>query len=79
MSTIGAGWKQKDKNDKPYISCKVDKELLPLTIDNSKRLALFPITDKQSDNAPDFRLVIFSAEEKTEGVKAESTGEDFPF
>ena len=69
MSTIGAGWKKTDKNGKPYVSISIDDALLPLTIDNNKKLSLFPITEaKENDKAPDFRLVLFipkSEEEKT--------------
>lgn len=64
MTTIGAGWKKKDKNDKSFISISIDKELLPLTIDETKKLSIFPIGEKQSDKSPDFRVVLFVPDEK---------------
>lgn len=66
MADIGGGWKQQDKNGKPYIGFSIDKALLPLTIDETKSIKAFPVKEKTSDNAPDFRLVIFSREEKEE-------------
>lgn len=72
MSTIGAGWKKTDKNGKPYVSISIDDALLPLTIDSTKKLSLFPITEaKENDKAPDFRLVLFipkQDEEKSSGA-----------
>lgn len=64
MSTCGAGWKKTDKNGKPYISFNIDKAFLPLTIDNTKRLAAFPVKEKKTDNSPDFILDLFVPEEK---------------
>lgn len=64
MTVIGAGWKKQDKNGKAYISISIDKELLPLTIDENKKLSIFPIGEKQNEKAPDFRLVMFLPEEK---------------
>ena len=78
MADIGGGWKKEDKNNKPYISFSIDKALLPLTIDSTKSLKAFPIKDKSSDNAPDFRLVLFSNEEQKE-ITTAPAGEDFPF
>ena len=66
MTTIGAGWKKKDKNDKSYISISLDKELQPLTIDERKKIAIFPVAEKSSDKAPDFRVVLFIPEEGKE-------------
>lgn len=63
MTTIGAGWKKKDKNDKSYISISFDKELLPLTIDDKKRISIFPVKEKNNDKSPDFRVVLFIPEE----------------
>lgn len=68
MTTIGAAWKKQDKNGKPYISTSIDKELLPLTIDENKKLALFPIAEKASDKSPDFRVVLFVPEEDKENT-----------
>ena len=78
MADIGGGWKKKDKNEKAYISFSIDKALLPLTIDSTKNLKAFPIREKQSDNAPDFRLVLFSNDEKPKGDEVEGE-EDIPF
>ena len=64
MTTIGAGWKKQDKNSKPYISISIDKELLPLTFTENKKISIFPITEKTSDKSPDFRVVMFMPEEK---------------
>lgn len=66
MTTIGAGWKKQDKNGKHYISISIDKELLPLTIDEKKKISIFPVTEKPSDKAPDFRVVLFVPSEKEE-------------
>lgn len=66
MTVIGAGWKKSDKNGKPYISLSIDKELLPITIDETKRLSIFPIADKTNEKAPDFRLNMFVSEEQEE-------------
>lgn len=66
MSTIGAGWKEKDKNGNPFIKWSIDKALLPLTIDNTKRLAAFPVKDKKSDKSPDFILNMYVPEEQKE-------------
>lgn len=76
MAEIGGGWKKQDKNGRAYISYSIDKALLPLTIDSSKSLKSFPIKDKTSESAPDFRLVLFSIDEKP---KSEELGEEeFP-
>lgn len=64
MSTIGAGWKEKDKNGNPFIKWSIDKALLPLTIDSTKRLAAFPVKDKKSDKSPDFILNLYIPEEQ---------------
>lgn len=66
MTVIGAGWKKTDKNGKPYISISLDKALLPLTIDENKKVSIFPVTDKQSEGAPDFRVNMFIPDEKEE-------------
>jgi len=73
MTTIGAGWKKQDKNGKAYISISIDKELLPLTVDENKKISIFPIAEKPSDKAPDFRVVMFMPNED------EKKGEEFPF
>lgn len=65
MTTIGAAWKKQDKNGKHYISVSIDKELLPLTLDENKKIAIFPVTEKTSDKSPDFRVVLFKPEEDT--------------
>ena len=76
MTTIGAGWKKVDKNQKPYISISIDKALLPLTIDEKKRISVFPIADKENENGPDYRVVLYIPE--TQG-QAEDKEEDlFP-
>ena len=66
MTTIGAGWKKTDKNNKPYISVSIDKALLPLTIDEKKRLSVFPIADKENENGPDYRVVLYIPESQTQ-------------
>jgi uncharacterized protein (DUF736 family) len=66
MTTIGAGWKKRDENDNPYISCSADEALLPLTIDKNKRLALYPIKEKKTENSPDFILDLFVPKKKEE-------------
>lgn len=64
MTTIGAGWKKQDKNGKYYISISVDEELLPLTIDTTKKISIFPIGEKKSEKSPDFRVVLFKPSEQ---------------
>ena len=71
MTTIGAGWKKVDKNNKPYISISIDKALLPLTIDEKKRISIFPIAEKDNDQAPDYRVVLFIPEDKAQGEEKE--------
>lgn len=71
MTVIGAGWKKRDKNDKPYISVAIDKELLPLTIDETKRLSLFPVNEKKNEKEPDFRVVMFIPETKESDTKSD--------
>lgn len=71
MTTIGAGWKKTDKNNKPYISISIDKALLPLTIDEKKRISIFPIAEKDNDQAPDYRVVLFIPEDKAQGEEKE--------
>lgn len=71
MTTIGAGWKKVDKNQKPYISISIDKALLPLTIDEKKRISIFPIAEKDNDQAPDYRVVLFIPEDKAQGEEKE--------
>lgn len=67
MTTFGAGWKKQDKNGNPYISFAIDKALLPLTIDDKKMIAAYPVKEKKSENSPDFRLDIFIPESNSEG------------
>lgn len=74
MTTIGAGWKKKDKNGNPYISWVIDEALMPLTIDKNKRLCAYPIKDKKSENSPDFRLDLYVPKNLNE-----SSDEDMPF
>lgn len=71
MTVIGAGWKKKDKNGKSYISISIDKELLPLTIDDKKQISIFPVTEKQSDKSPDFRVVLFIPSQETQEKPAD--------
>lgn len=59
MTTIGAGWKKKDKNGNPYISWEIDEALLPLTIDKGKKLNSYPVKEKSSEKSPDFRLELY--------------------
>lgn len=66
MTTIGAGWKKQDKNGKAYISISIDEELLPLTIDASKKISIFPVKEKASEKSPDFRVVLFKPSENQE-------------
>lgn len=65
MTTIGAAWVKTDKNNLTYISLTLDKALLPLTIDNTRRIALFPVKEKASDKSPDFKVDLYIPEEKT--------------
>ena len=74
MTTIGAGWKKTDKNNKPYISISIDKALLPLTIDEKKKISIFPIEDKENEKAPNYRVVLFVPETTTQ---EEDVKEDF--
>ena len=69
MTTIGAAWKKRDKNNEPYLSCEIDKALLPLTIDETKRLAFFPVKEKRSDKSPDFRIDLYIPENDKEEPK----------
>ena len=71
MTTIGAGWKKTDKNNKPYISISIDKALLPLTIDEKKRLSVFPIAEKENETGPDYRVVLYIPEDKAKGEEVE--------
>ena len=71
MTTIGAGWKKTDKNEKPYISVSIDKALLPLTIDENKRLSIFPIANKENAMGPDYRVVLYIPEGKTQDEEKE--------
>lgn len=71
MTVIGAGWKKQDKNGKPYISLSFDKVLLPLTIDENKKISIFPISDKQNEKAPDFRVNMFVPEDKDDEPKTD--------
>ena len=71
MTTIGAGWKKQDRNGKHYISLSIDEELLPLTIDKDKRLSIFPVAEKQNEKSPDFRVVIYKPEEKSDEPKTD--------
>ncbi len=66
MTTIGAGWKKTDKNNKPYISVSIDKALLPLTIDEKKKISIFPIAEKDNEKGPDYRVVLFVPETQTQ-------------
>lgn len=66
MSIVGAAWKKKDKNGNPYISTALDEALLPLTIDKTKRLALYPVKEKKNENSPDFRIELYIPKEKEE-------------
>lgn len=76
MTVIGAGWKKKDKNDKSYISISIDKELQPLTIDENKKIAIFPVAEKSSDKAPDFRVVLFIPEVDKDGKEEKAPTTD---
>lgn len=71
MTTIGAGWKKQDKNGKHYISISIDRALFPLTIDENKKISIFPIAEKQNENSPDFRVNMFIPEEKEEKEKTD--------
>lgn len=73
MTTIGAGWKKKDKNDSPYISFSIDKPLLPLVFDEHKMIAAYPVKEKKTENSPDFRLDLFVPEKKQD-TQYESDG-----
>ncbi len=69
MTTIGAGWKKKDKKSNPYYSFSIDKALQPLTIDNTKRLCAYSIAyapGEKKENSPDLRLDMFVVEPQNE-------------
>lgn len=68
MTTCGAGWKKTDKNGNPYISFTIDKALLPFTINEDKRLCAYPVKEKKSENAPDFRLDVYIPEGKSQNT-----------
>lgn len=59
------------QNNKPYISISIDKALLPLTLDEKKRLSIFPVADKENENGPDYRVVLYIPESQTQGEEKE--------
>lgn len=54
---IGAAWYKRDKNGAEYLSLSINTPC-PLILQPDQRLSLFPNQNKQSDNQPDFDLVI---------------------
>lgn len=63
MTTIGAAWlkqKEKDGQKEYYYTISIDEAILPLTIDNTKRLVLKENKNKGSnEKAPNFYLDIY--------------------
>lgn len=63
MTTIGAAWlksKEKDGQKEYYYTISIDDAVLPLTIDNTKRLVLKENKNKgDNDKAPNFYLDIY--------------------
>lgn len=49
---IGAGWKKKDRSDKPFLSCTLEIPFL-----GTQSILIFPVEEKKNDNSPDYRLV----------------------
>lgn len=68
MAIVGAGWETENKEGKKYISIKFDDDLLPMTIDSTKRFSL-KRCEKKSENAPDFRLEMYVLKQKEENMK----------
>ncbi len=66
MTTIGAGWKKKDKNNNPYISWVIDEAIQPLVINRGKMLNAYPVKEKKNENSPDFRLELFCPKKQEE-------------
>ncbi len=77
MTTIGAGWKKRDKNDNPYISFALDKTLLPITIDKTKMISAYPVKEKKTENSPDFRLDIFIPERQSDDEHTSKSLDEF--
>lgn len=51
-NSIGGGWKRKTKDNKPFISARI--ELAGVKHD----VLLFPITEKKSEKSPDFNIIL---------------------
>ena len=77
MTTIGAAWlksREKDGKTEHYYSISLDDAILPLTIDNTKRLILKENKNKgNNEKAPHLYLDIYIPEQKkdTEETKKE--------
>lgn len=54
---IGAAWYKRDKNGNEYLSLSISTPC-PVILQPDQRLSLFPNPNKQTDNQPDFDLVI---------------------
>jgi uncharacterized protein (DUF736 family) len=60
---IGVAWEKESKDGKKYMSCVLQSPFLP---DGEIRFAMFPVTEKKSENAPDYNLVWNKAKPKTQ-------------
>lgn len=76
MTTIGAAWlksKEKDGQKEYYYTISIDDAVLPITIDNTKKLVLKENKNKgDNDKAPNFYLDIYipvASKAKTEQPK----------
>jgi hypothetical protein len=66
MTRIGAGWSKYTQDGKNYISCNINKELLPLVITDEKQLVLWEIEEdkRTAENSPHYTVNFFIPEEK---------------
>lgn len=81
MTRIGAAWlKQKEETKEYYYTISLDDAILPMTIDNTKRLVLTENKNKgDNDKAPNFYLDIYipdSTKSKKETIKDPNIKED---
>jgi len=58
---VGAAWKRKDKNGNDYLSVSLDLGML-----GKRSVVIYPIKpeEKKSDKSPDYRVTMFTPEEK---------------
>lgn len=62
---IGAAWYKRDKNGNEYLSLSISTPC-PVILQPDQRLSLFPNPNKQTDNQPDFDLVILPERQQFE-------------